>query len=179
MKAEIVSHETVQFLTASASLRTPEEGCVLSHSRFRLLFIVVVIAISTATTGAWPHKQGQKAQVRFVATSTLIRGTWGPNEDTYLAELTFKNNETQLIRLVDSYPNEAPPIARKVLTSDVGTVFSVKRDAGCDRPFGQVLLRTAPGDPMAVLPERTEYKASLDRTPTPGTILPCYRALRR
>lgn len=135
----------------------------------------------TATTaGAWPHRHGQKARVRFLATSTLIRGTWGPNEDTYLAQLLLpKQNETVLVRLVDAYPNEWPPLARDILRSDAGTLLAVKRDAECDRPFGEILLRTAPGDPMALLPERLGYQPLLDRTPASGTILPCYRVLRR
>jgi hypothetical protein len=84
-----------------------------------------------------------------------------------------------LIRLVDTYPNEWPPLSREVLKSDAGTVLPVKRDAECDRPFGEMLLRTAPGDPMAILQERLGYRPPLDWTPAPGTVLPCYRVLRR
>jgi hypothetical protein len=136
--------------------------------------------MTVATAGAWPHRHGQKARVRFLATSTLIRGTWGQNEDTYLAQLLLpKQNEAVLVRLVDAYANEWPPLARAALTADAGTVLSVKRDAECDRPFGEMLLRTAPGDPMAILPERLGYRPPLDRTSAAGTVLPCYRVLRR
>ena len=80
---------------------------MLSNSRVRVVSVAVVLAISTAAAGAWPHKQGQIAQVRFLATSTLVRGTWGWNEDTYLAELRFTaGGEPLLVRLVDAYPNE-------------------------------------------------------------------------
>lgn len=83
------------------------------------------------------------------------------------------------MRLIDAYSNEFPPLSREVLTSDAGSVLSLKRDAGCDRPFGEVLLRTAPGDPLAILLERLSYRPRLDRTPEAETILPCYRTIRR
>ena len=142
--------------------------------------LILVAAISSNSAGAWPHKHGQTVRVRFLATSTLVRGTFGQNEDTFLAQLLLpKQYEAVLIRLVDAYPNEWPPLAREILASDAGTVLPVERDSKCDRPFGQILLRTAPGDPMAILPERLGYVPPLDRTPAPSTILPCYRVLRR
>ena len=142
--------------------------------------ILLIAALNTSTAAAWSHRHGSKARVHFLAASTLIRGTWGPNEDTYLAQLLLlKQNEAVLVRLVDAYPNEWPPRAREALMSDAGTVLRVKRDAGCDRPFGEMLLRTAPGDPMAILSERLSYTPPLERTPASGTILPCYRVLRR
>lgn len=148
--------------------------------RSQIAAVLLIGAIGAATAGAWPHRRGQKARVRFLATSTLIRRTWGPNEDTYLAQLLLpKQNETVLVRLVDAYPNEWPPLSRSVLTSDSGTLLGVRRDDQCDRPYGQILLRTAPGDPMAPLPERLGYQPPLDRTPASETILPCYRVLRR
>jgi hypothetical protein len=140
----------------------------------------VVIAISTTTAGAWPHKNGHKARAQFLATSTLIRGTFGQNEDTYLAELSFTpEGDSLLVRLVDSYPNEAPPLSRAALTSASGTTFKVRRDAGCDRPYGEIILRTAPGDPMAILHERIGYRPQLLRTPEPNEMIPCYRTVRQ
>ena len=56
-----------------------------------------------------------------------------------------KQNEAVLVRLVDAYPNEWPPLAHKVLTSEAGALLPVRRDQECDRPFGEILLRTAPG----------------------------------
>ncbi|MGH9607447.1 MAG: hypothetical protein ACRD3N_17295 [Terracidiphilus sp.] len=143
--------------------------------------ILLVAALNTSTAGAWLHRrQSQKTRVRFLATGTLVRGTWGENEDTYLAQLLLpKQNEAVLVRLVDAYPNEWPPLAREVLTSDSGAVLAVRRDADCDRPFGEMLLRTAPGDPMAILPERLVYQPQMDRVPEAHTILPCYRTVRR
>lgn len=142
--------------------------------------IILFFSWSVASASKRLHKHDQKANVHFLATSTLIRGTWGQNEDTDLAQLLLpKQSEAVLVRLVDAYPNEWPPLAREVLTSDAGAVLPVKRDAECDRPFGEILLRAAPGDPMAILPMRLYYQPPLDRTPAAGTILPCYRVLRR
>jgi hypothetical protein len=83
------------------------------------------------------------------------------------------------VRLIDEYLNLFPPIPAEVLRSQSGTVLRVTRDPQCDRPFGEILLRTAPGDLMAILPERLGYQPALDRTPASGTVLPCYRVLRR
>jgi len=152
---------------------------VTSNALVRFLSIVMVITISTATVYAWPHKNGQKARVQFLATSTLIRGNWGPNEDTYLAELTFTpEGDPPLVLLVDSYANEAPPLSRAVLTSSTGSAFNVRRDTDCDRPYGEMILRTAPGDPTAILPDRLGYQPQLPRTPEPNELLPCYRTVR-
>ncbi len=90
----------------------------------------------------------------------------------------MRRGESQLVRLIDEYPNLFPPIPAEILRSQSGTVLRVKRDPQCDRAFGEILLRTAPGDPMAILPERLSYQPVLDWTPASGTILPCYRVLR-
>jgi hypothetical protein len=142
--------------------------------------VVAVIVISTTTVGAWPHKNEQKARVRFLATSTLLR-TWGaPNEDTYLAELTLTTKDDPLmVRLVDSYPNMASPLSKGTLTSAEGHILKVRRDINCDRIYGKMILRTAPGDPMAILPERLGYQLSIDVVPASEMILPCYRLVRR
>jgi hypothetical protein len=141
---------------------------------------IVVIAFAAASAGAWPQKHGQKARARFLASSTFYRTTWGFNEDTYLAQLQLpKDNEQVLVRLVDAYPDAFAPLSRATLQSESGTMLAVQRDQECDRPFGEILLRTAPGDPMAILPKRLGYRPPLNRTPAPGTILPCYRVLRQ
>lgn len=148
----------------------------------RIAAILLFFALTAGTAGAWPwrHRQGIKIKVRFLASSTFIRGTWGWNEDTYLAQLLLpRQNETVLVRLVDAYPNEWPPLSHAILMSDTGTFLAVKRDAECDQPFGEILLRTAPGDLMAILPVRLSYRPPLKQTPALETMLPCYRILQR
>jgi hypothetical protein len=151
---------------------------ISSHIRAIAVGVVAVYAVTTAA--AWPRHHGQTVKARFLAASTLVRGTWGPNEDTYFVELHFdRHADTPLVRLVDLYPNEAPPISTSILTSPKTTKLNVRRDPACDRPYGEIYLRAAPGDPMAILSERLAYWPKLDHEPEPTAILPCYRTVRR
>jgi hypothetical protein len=121
-----------------------------------------------------------KAHTRFVATSTCIRGTWRFNLDVYLAEiLSKKGSETVLARLIDEYGNLEAPISVSALTSATGTYLRVKRDRQCDMPYAQIQLRTAPGDPMAILHERLGYEPQLSKVPQPNEVMSCYRTVRR
>jgi hypothetical protein len=138
------------------------------------LFIVVISA------SALQRSRDLKVRLRFLATGTIVRGTWAYNQDTYLAELLpSTGGEQVLVRLVDEYFNAAPPISHDALTSNTGSAFLVRRDSQCDLPYADILLRTKPGDPMAILPERLEYKPKLNNVPEPSTIIPCYRTVRR
>jgi hypothetical protein len=156
------------------------EKSLTSVSLIRTLTVMACIAAAVTSADARARIRVQKAHVRFLATSTVVRGSWGYNQDTYLAELRpARNGELQLVRLIDEYPNLSPPLPAEVLTSQSGTVLKVKRDSQCDLPFGQVLLRTAPGDPMAILHERLGYQPEMSRTPEARTPLPCYRTVRQ
>jgi hypothetical protein len=104
--------------------------------RPRIAAILLVTALSASVAGAWPwrYRHVEKAGVRFLATSTLVRGTWGWNEDSYLAELHLAaDNKMTLVRLVDAYPNEGPPLSRAVLTSDGGhcSLCAAMQNATC------------------------------------------------
>ena len=141
--------------------------------------VLLTLTVALSQANAWPHKLGKKARVTFVAAGTLIRGTWGQNEDTYLVSLVFsKGTEPVLARLVDTYPNEWPSISFDALTAPGGTVMRVKRDPRCDVLFGQMPLRAAPGDLMAVLPVKLTYRPQLERLPPPNAVLPCYHRMR-
>lgn len=145
----------------------------------RVAAVITVVCISTSAGGARSGNRGQNAFVRFLATSTLLRATRGPNEDTYLAELSLSpGGESALVRLVDDYPSEFPPLSREVLVSRSGTLLRVKREVGCDLPYAQLVLRSAPGDPIAMLPGKLDYKPHLGQTPGPKAILPCFRTIR-
>lgn len=133
---------------------------MLSTQIIRIVGIVIATILSANVASAWHRRRGEKVQLHFLATSTLLRNTWGQNEDTYLAQLLFpKQNETILVRLVDSYPNEWPPISHEMLASEKGSL-RVRPDSGCDLPFGRIMLRTPPGDPLAICPERLSYVPS-------------------
>jgi hypothetical protein len=152
---------------------------VITGYRARFITASLLIVLTCSTALAWTRKKGQKAQVKFLATSTLIRGTWGPNEDTYLAELlTARGDESYLIRLVDAYPNEAPPLPLAALTSDKETCLRIQRDPECDKPYEQMLLRSAPGDPITIVLDRFEYRPQLSWILQSSSKLPCFRTVR-
>ncbi len=114
----------VTSLCSTASFSRSAQGKSVSISWLdRSLILILTAFIFTNPAQAWPHRHsGKKARVHFVAESTLIRTSWGWNEDTYLAELRFsKQNESVLVRLVDAYPNEAPPLSYATLTAQLGT----------------------------------------------------------
>lgn len=151
------------------------------NSLARTVVIAATVVMWSNTAGAWPwsHKHAQRARIRFLAEGTLIRGTWGENEDTYLAEVVlFRETESVLVRLVDTYSNEAPPLSYETLPSHSGSLLMVRRDSECDHPYVQMLLRAAPGDLMAILPEPMAYQPKLDSTLAPESILRCYRIVR-
>jgi hypothetical protein len=154
----------------------------VSANYARQFAAVVLIAFVFATSATAKRRaRPVSTKVRFLAESTFLRNTYGPNEDTYLAEMTIPSQQQKavLIRLVDEYPNEAPSLARNVVASPSGASLRVLRDAECDRPYSQMLLRAAPGDLIAILPERLEYHPNLESIPAPGSILQCYRVVRR
>jgi hypothetical protein len=117
--------------------------------------------------------------VKFLAASTLIRGTFGENEDTFLAQVLIAHGaESKLIRLIDAYANEAPPLSVAALRSESGTLMRIERDPRCDRLYGELPLRAAPGDSLAILPTKLSYLPHLELQLPPESILPCYRTVR-
>ena len=101
------------------------------------------------------------------------------NEDAYLAEFVpTTGGESVLLRLVDEYPNAMALIFEDGRRLQTGTSLRIRRDELCDLPFAGMPLRTAPGDPMAILPVRLNYKPKLANSPPPDEILPCYRPVR-
>jgi hypothetical protein len=133
-------------------------------------------ALGTAATGR-PHTL--KAQVRFLATSTSVHGGLGTSQDVYLVEVTPRGpGETILARLVDEYPPYRVMLSPEILTSSEGSTLKIRRDKNCDTAFGLMLLRTAPGDPIAILPERLGFEPRLSTPVEPNAVLPCYRTVR-
>jgi hypothetical protein len=146
----------------------------------QMIYLAIIVAVLTTSVEAWAHKNGQKALVRFLATSTVIHSAaGGSNEDTYLAELTLAPQGAPLLtRLIDSYPSAASALSKEVLTSANGSELRVVRDMSCDRPYSKIILRTAPGNPMAIMREPLGYQPAMLTIPAPDTVLPCYRLVR-
>ena len=139
------------------------------------------LAMFVATSQAGSRMKAQKAHVRFLATGTLIRGTWGPNEDTYLVEVAEGTSQLvtyRLVTLIDEYANKAPPLSTEVLTSPTGLNLRLRRDSQCDRPYSQLVFRAAPGDLIALIRGKLAYAPKLNKVPQPGEVVPCYRVVR-
>lgn len=146
----------------------------------RISAVIVLVILPEIAIAKSPHPSAFKAHTRFLATSTCIRGTWGLNLDVYLAEIVpIKGSDPVLVRLIDEYRDLDPPLSVATLTSPTGTTLQVRRDQQCDMPYGRIPLRTAPGDPMAILHERLGYQPQLSKTPDSHEVLPCYRVIRR
>jgi hypothetical protein len=154
-------------------------GATLISAFLRTATAIALIAIFIHPADARSPIRVQKTHVRFLAASTFVRGTWGYNQDIFLAELLSpRHGEPLLVRLIEEYPNGFPPLSADALTSPGGTVLRVRRDVQCDLPYASILLRTAPSDPRATLHERLGYSPHLDKAPEPDAILPCYRTVR-
>jgi hypothetical protein len=144
---------------------------------------VLVLVVLLAAKGAWgePHRHTMKLRVHFLATSTSIHTGEGRDQDVYLIELETENSDsrTVLARLVDEYPSFRAAIATNILRSDGSTILRLRRDTTCDIALKQMPLRTAPGDPEAILPERLGFDPQLPSTTDLNMTLPCYRLVRR
>lgn len=69
-----------------------------------------------------------------------------------------------LVRLVDYYARyPCAPSSKEVWT---GLTLRLRRDRAFDVAYGHMVLRAAPGDPKAILPEAFEYHFLLPRTLT-------------
>jgi len=148
------------------------------NGSFRMAAVIALLVLSGIASAKTRQPRPVKAQVRFLATSQSIRGTWGANEDVYLAEIAVSVGDKTLVRLIDKYPNLRSPLSTDSLTSTSGTILLLRRDTQCDMPFGKIQLRTAPGDRMAILPVKLKYQPQLLKNPEPNEILPCYRTVR-
>jgi len=150
-----------------------------AHDACFITAIAVAILLAGFAQAERPRLRPMKTHVHFLATSTLIRGTWGTNEDAYLAEITPRHaKEVHMVRLIDEYPNFFPSLSPETLTSQAGTAMTLKLDSSCDILFGEILLRTAPGDPMAVAQGRSTHHPDMGITPDSGILIPCYRTVR-
>jgi hypothetical protein len=141
---------------------------------------VLLVLIIVSGAAGQRHAHVLKAQVHFLATSTSVHSGEGQNQDIYLIELmgSAPGGRPTFARLVDEYPSYRAALARSTLVSESSRVFRLRRDPDCDGLITQMPLRTAPGDPAAVLPERLDYRPDLPSAVPPDTLLPCYRLVR-
>ena len=154
---------------------------MLEKMTFALMLTVVIASPLSVRAIRRSKNPILKAQVRFLATSTSIHAGIGRKQDVYLVEITQPgfSGQSTLARLIDDYPPYRVAIPREQLTSELPVSFRLRRDRTCDASFALIPLRTAPGDPMAILPERLGFEPALPRPVRPDEALPCYRTVRR
>ena len=151
--------------------------------RYKIWSIVIVCLpfCSLPARASGPSTHSSRALVCFVATSTSIHDSYSGSEDVFLAEAQIGRNTTPpiLIKLVDQYPVYRVPISPQILRSTTGTWLHLRRDPECDVSFFEMPLRTAPGDPTAILAEPLVFRPQLPLSTTPDAILSCYHVVRR
>jgi hypothetical protein len=153
---------------------------MVGKSVLRSSRIVLLASLVASGVAGQRHAGVLTANVRFAATSTSVHTGEGRNQDVYLIQLTprIPGGQTGLARLVDEYPSFRAVLSRRVLIAGSGSTLRLIRDESCDRAFSDMPLRTAPGNPTAILPEKLGYRPDLDSTIAPDTLLPCYRLVR-
>lgn len=161
-------------------------GCSLKNAmranvryRFAWLGSIVFLALVTMPMASAKSPKYIHAKVRFLATSTSTHSSSGENHDVYLIEITAPGESNpELARLEDVYPHYRDALSGAVLKSPDGAKLKIIRDRSCDVAFGSMPLRTAPGDPTAILPERLGYRPSLAELPNTDEVLPCFKTVR-
>jgi hypothetical protein len=152
---------------------------LIAMFRINFLGFVCLASVSTIGTAASGRSHNLKAQVHFVAASTSVHSGLGTSQDVYLVEMTPHGyDETILARLIDEYPPYRVRLSHEILISVEGATLRIRRDPTCDAAFALMPLRTAPGDPMAILPERLGFQPKLLNPIGPDEVLPCYRTVR-
>lgn len=146
---------------------------------FNRVIAIGLVLLGTIPLCGQPHARIQRLQVHFLATSTSIHGKEAGSEDVYLVELTDENGRIGLARLVDQYPDYRLPLSRAAISSSEGQHLQLLRDPACDVALKNLPLRTAPGDPVAVLPERLRFEPNLPPNVAQDAPLPCFRVVRK
>lgn len=147
--------------------------------RFAWLGSITLLALITPPMASARLPKHIPAQVRFLATSTSTRSSFGENYDVYLIEIKRPDGRvSKFARLEDIYPPYQSALPQTILKSSGWVPLKVKRDRGCDVAYGEMPLRTAPGDPAAILPERLGYHPRLTKLPDANAVLPCFRVVQ-
>lgn len=151
------------------------------NARCKLAWLgsIVCLALITVPSATAKSRKCVWARVRFLATSTITRNSFGENHDVYLIEIDGQDESgATLARLEDIYPPYRNALPETILKSSRWGRLKIIRDQSCDVAFGAMPLRTAPGDPIAILPKRLGFHPHMAKAPDPNDVLPCYRTAR-
>lgn len=105
-----------------------------------LLLILPAVASGLAQQSVYDSQaKERKATVEILAISTAVHLGSG-NQDVYLADIAFKHDPHQLVRLVDTYRADARPIQRFLLVERHALLMKLTRTPDCDQPGAQFFL---------------------------------------
>ena len=116
---------------------------------------------------AKPHK----ATVSILAVSTSTHQSWAGNQDVYLADISLKDGEHQLAKVVDQYEGYGYPIRQRVLRDHSLLKIQLVRVTECDTLGSKIYL---PADARifdASAPDELRNHAA--------DIIPCYRTMHK
>lgn len=151
--------------------------------RKQIAFAALLPLLCAASSQGKTEKiRPEKVNVTLVARSTASHISWGKSQDVYLAQMTDVATVGAVpswIKLVDEYPGMVGPLVRGVSNEPKELSLRVVRDTQCDVPLGQIPLRTAPGDSMAIMEMRLGYTPTRSDMPTATDLIPCYRTYKR
>jgi hypothetical protein len=147
--------------------------------KFAWLSGIVLLTLLATPIASAKSRKYIRAQVLFLATSTDTRTSLGENYDFYLIEIDHPDGSgPTLARLEDIYPPYQSALPDAILKSPDWVHLKITRDGSCDITFGAMPLRTAPGDPAAILPERLGFHPHLAQPPGADQALPCFKTVR-
>lgn len=137
----------------------------------------VLLGITATLSAARPtpftnQSKPMKAHVRILAVSSTSHQSFAGNQDVYLADVSTKATEHQLVKLVDQYPGFGLPIRQDLLHNQQLFDMQVTREPECDAVATDIFLR--PGDSVL-------YDASVRDTLTThaADAIPCYKTLHQ
>jgi hypothetical protein len=110
----------------------------------------------------------RQATVSIMALTAVTHRGFSGNQDTYLADIGFKQGEHELARLVDFYPQAANPIQRSILTDRHTLKMRLTRTPNCDAPYKDLLVAT---------PSANIFDTSIRSTlaAQPDEVVPCFK----
>jgi len=137
----------------------------------------ISVGVFVLTFGVSAAPSTLRARVRFLAVATSVHSGEFGSEDTFLAEIQAPGKPPYLARLVDEYSSSQAPIPVQKLTSTEAVPLRLLRDPDCDREWANIVIRTAPVDPMAVLLLRLVSAPEITRSVSAAELIPCYRVV--
>ncbi|WP_156993797.1 hypothetical protein [Terriglobus sp. TAA 43] len=149
----------------------------MNRNPMRWTVLPVLLGVATTLTAAQPtpftnQSKPMKAHVRILAVSSSSHQSFAGDQDTYLADVSTKDNEHQFVKLVDQYPGFGLPIRPDLLRNQQVFEMEVTREPECDAHASDIYLR--PSDSVL-------YDGSVRDTLNThaADAIPCYKTLHQ